>query len=195
MKLRFLAVALLCSSGVAAATLLLASRESPTPAAAPQLPPLRGCAERAEGGRPPDAAVLPGQVVVGPFRFAGLADISDRREFEIYHRGSRYGIKAGVILPAGVHATLSIGRSARSWASLDYAFRPPGEPSRTYDVIRFQACEADKPAFSYDGPVGPITGFSGGFVLRHAGCVPLEARVAGRPVVRRTIRFGVRHCR
>lgn len=163
--------------------------------AAPEPPPLRGCAERAEAGRPQDTATVPGQIAVGPFRFAGLADIADRRVLEIDRRGADYGIKSGVILPAGVRATLAIGRSARSWASLDYAPQLPGVPPRTYDVVRFEACSAEHPAFSHDGRVGPVTGFPGGFVLRRPGCVPLEAHVAGRPVARRTIRFGVRRCR
>jgi len=163
--------------------------------AAPEPPPLRGCAERAEAGRPSDTAAVPGQIAVGPFRFAGLADVADRRVLEIGRRGSGYGIKSGVILPAGVRATLAIGRSARSWASLDYAPQLPGVPPRTYDVVRFEACAAEHPAFSHGGRVGPVTGFPGGFVLRRAGCVPLEARVSGRPVARRTIRFGVRRCR
>jgi len=157
-------------------------------------PPLRGCADRAEGGAPPDGAPLPGQLAVGPFRFAGLAGGVSRRELELDRSGGVYGVKAGVMLPAGVRATLSIGSRARSWASLDYAPQHPGKPRRLRDAFRFQACSADQPAFSYDGPVGPFTGFPGGFVLKRPGCVPLEARVPGRPVVRASVRFGVRRC-
>jgi hypothetical protein len=160
-----------------------------------QPPPLRGCADRAEGGKPQADAPLPGQVVVGPFRFGGLARHASRRQLEFDRAGRVYAIKAGVLLPAGVRATLSIGRRARGWASLDYAPRRPGEPRRLHDVIRFQACPADQPAFSYDGPLGPVTGFPGGFVLTRPGCLALEARVPGRPVVRATVRFGVRRCR
>jgi hypothetical protein len=157
-------------------------------------PPLRGCADRAESGRPPDGAPLPGQVAVGPLRFAGLARLAGRRALEVDRTGGVYRVKAGVVLPAGVRATLSIGRRARGWASLDYAPRRPGERARTHGAVRFSACADDQPAFSYDGSVGPFTGFSGGFVLQHPGCMPLEARVPGRPVVRATIRFGVRRC-
>ncbi len=160
----------------------------------PPPPPLRRCADRAEGGKPPDRSPLPGQVAVGPFRFGDLARLASRRELELHRTGELYGVKAGVLLPAGVRATLSIAGRARSWASLDYAPRRPGEPRRLRDAIRFQACSADQPAFSYDGPIGPFTGFPGGFVLKRPGCVPLEARAAGRPVARATIRFGVRRC-
>jgi|GEM_PF-2925552 len=160
----------------------------------PPPPPLRGCSDRAEAGRQQDTSPLPGQVVVGPFRFAGLARVESRRALEIDRNGGVYGVKSGVVLPAGTRATLSIGRRARGWASLDYAPHRPGEPRRLRDAIRFQACSADQPAFSYDGPVGPVTGFPGGFVLKRPGCVPLEARVPARPVVRATVRFGVRRC-
>jgi hypothetical protein len=57
-----------------------------------------------------------------------------------------------------------------------------------------QACAADHPAFSYDGPVGPLTGFSGGFELKRTGCLPVQVRVAGRPTVRGRLPFGVRGC-
>ena len=158
-----------------------------------QPPLLRGCGDRAEGAMPPDG-VLSGQVVVGPFGFGGLARYASRSLLEFDRAGGRYAIKAGVLLAAGVRATLSIGRRARGWAALDYAPQRPGEPRRLRDAVRFQACSADQPAFSYDGAVGPFTGFSGGFVLERPGCLPLEARVAGRPVVRATVRFGVRRC-
>ena len=157
-------------------------------------PPLRGCADRAEAGTPQADAPLPGQVVVGPFRFGGLARLASRRRLDLDRAGGVYGVKAGVLLAAGVRATLSIGRGARGWASLDYAPRRPGQPRRLHDAVRFQACAADQPAFSYDGPLGPVTGFPGGFVLTRPGCLPLEARVPGRPVVRAIVRFGVRRC-
>lgn len=157
-------------------------------------PPLRGCAEHVEGPKPSTTTAVPGDVAVGPLRFRGLADIASRRSFEIDNTGAYYGVKSGVGVPAGMRATLSIGRSARSWASLTYGPRRPGQPDRVDNAVRFQACAAEHPAFSYDGPVGPVTGFSGGFRLKRAGCVPLEVRVAGRPTVRKTIAFGVRRC-
>jgi hypothetical protein len=157
-------------------------------------PPLRGCADHVEGPGPSDLAALPDQVVIGPLRFASLAGQASRREFAMNRAGSVYRVKAGVGVPAGVRATLTIGRAARRWAALSYAPREPGEPPRESAAVRFQACAADHPAFSYDGPVGPVTGFSGGFVLKRPGCVPLEVRVAGRPTVRARVPFGVGRC-
>jgi hypothetical protein len=158
-------------------------------------PPLRDCAARAEGGRPLSTTPRSDDIVVGAIRFAGLRRIAIRREFKVNRSGRVYGVKSGALVPAGVRATLSIARSARDWAALDYAPQVPGKPRRTVAAIRFQACSADQPAFSYDGPVGPVTGFPGGFRLERAGCVPLEVRVAGRPTERARIPFGVgRRC-
>ncbi len=157
-------------------------------------PPLRGCADHVEGGKPSDTAPTPGELAIGPLRFAGLAREASRRVFAVNRAGDVYRVKAGVGVPAGMRATLTIGRSARRWAALSYAPRVPGEPPREGAAVRFQACAADHPAFSYDGPVGPITGFSGGFVLKRPGCLPLEVRVAGQPVVRARVPFGVGRC-
>jgi hypothetical protein len=159
-------------------------------------PPLRGCGTHVEDGRgPSDAGPRPQQVVIGPLRFGGLARVASRRDFALSRTRDVYAVKAGVGVPAGVRATLSIGRSARSWAKLDYAPAVPGEPRVPGAAVRFEACAAEHPAFSYDGPVGPITGFSGGFVLKRGGCVPLEVRVAGRPVVRARVPFGIGTCK
>ncbi len=158
-------------------------------------PPLRGCADHVEGPGPSTTAPFGGQVVVGPLRFAGLAGEASPRALAINRSGDVYRVKAGVGVPAGVRATLTIGRSARGWAALAYAPREPGKVQREDAAVRLQACAADHPAFSYGGPVGPITGFSGGFVLKRPGCVPLEGRVAGQPAAHRRVSFGAGRCR
>jgi len=156
--------------------------------------PLRACRSRAEGGKPPETASRPGDFVVGPFAFSGLARATSRRGLEHYRGASGYGIKAGAGLRAGVHATLVIARPARRWAALSFAARNFRRVSDGDPAIRFQACREDEPAFSYDGPVGITTGFAGGFILSRRGCVPLEVRVAGRPTVRAMVPFGVGKC-
>ena len=159
-------------------------------------PPLRGCDTRAEGGSQEDGRARPDEVAVGPLRFAGLGRVASRGELNLDRTSGRYGVKAGVLVPAGMRATLSIAARARDWAALDYAPHLPGV-ARDPDgdpVVRFQACAAHEPAFSFDGTVGPVTGFPGGFVLTRPGCVPLEVRVAGRPVARRVVSFGAGRC-
>jgi hypothetical protein len=162
-------------------------------AAAP--PPLRDCASRAENGMgPPQVTSRPGDVVIGPIAFAGLQRVASRRGLEHFKDRRGYAIKAGAGVLAGVRATVTIGRSAHSWAKLSFAPHVPGKPHRDVAAVRFQACAADEPAFSYDGPVGPVTGFAGGFALKRRGCVPLEVRVAGRPAIGVRVPFGVGRC-
>jgi hypothetical protein len=160
-------------------------------------PPLRGCDARAEGGKADDGRPRPAEVAVGPLRFTGLARLASPRELRLDRTSGRYGVKAGVLVPAGVRATLSVAPRARGWAALEYAPHLPGV-ARDPDgdpVVRFAACAADEPAFSFDGVVGPVTGFSGGFVLTRPGCLPLEVRVPGRPAVRAVVSFGAGRCR
>ena len=158
-------------------------------------PPLRDCGSRAENGSgPPLSVSRPGDVVVGPFAFAGLRRVASRRGLEHYAGRRGYGVKAGAGLLAGVRATLTIGRGARGWAALSFAPHRPGKPQRDVAAVRFAACAAGEPAFSYDGPVGGVTGFAGGFVVRRPGCVPLEVRVAGEPAIRVRVPFGVGRC-
>lgn len=157
-------------------------------------PPLRDCGSRGEGGAPLSAAPRPGEVAVGPIRFPGLGRVAGRSGFAHVRDRRGYAVKTGALVPAGVRATLSIGKSARGWATLDYAPHVRGRPHRTVAAVRFAACDADKQAFSYDGTVGPVTGFPGAFRLKRAGCVPLEVRVAGGPTTRARIPFGVGRC-
>ncbi|MDP2712174.1 MAG: hypothetical protein Q8O56_13235 [Solirubrobacteraceae bacterium] len=178
--------------------------------ATPPPPPLRDCATRAEAGRPEPPERLrpqPGDVTIGPLRFVGLARLANPRKLELgrtgpVHRASRrgnedhrlYRVKAGVLVPAGVAATLRVGSGAEGWAALTYTPHRSRSASGV-PAVRFAACAADEPAFSHDGAVGPMTGFPGGFVLARAGCVPLEVTVPGRPPIRARVPFGVRRCR
>ena len=172
-------------------------RRGPAGAAAPDTrarPPLREAAAAARLRRPRRGPASrsttaprarPGRRRPAAVRRASRGEASRARVRGATAAGDVYRVKAGVGVPAGVRATLSIARSARGWAALNYAPRVPGKPRpRSSAAVRFEACAADHPAFSYDGPVGPITGFSGGFDLKRPGCVPLEVRVAGRPTVR-----------
>ncbi len=103
-------------------------------------------------------------------------------------------VKAGAIVRADTRATTVIGRRARRWVSLSYATRRLTDVADGDPAVRFDACPRDEPAFSYDGPVGPATGFAGGFILSRPGCVPLEVRVGGRRRARANVPFGVGRC-
>jgi hypothetical protein len=156
--------------------------------------PVRYCRSRAEGPGPPETTSRPGDTVVGPFSFAGLERVASPRGLQPYRAAPGYLVTAGANVLAGTRATLVIGRSARGWASLSYATRHLRRVSDGDPAVQFQACPADEPAFSYDGPVGITTGFAGGFILSHPGCVPLEVHAPGRPPVRAMIPFGVDRC-
>ena len=160
----------------------------------PGTPPLRSCASRAEGGRAPTVASRRGDVVIGPIALSGLERVASRRGFEHHRSGRVYLVKAGAVVRAGVRATLVVGASARDRASLSFATRRLRSVSDGHPAVTFEACDAAEPAFSYDGNVGIVTGFAGGFIVRRPGCVPLELRVAGRRTARANVPFGVGRC-
>ena len=81
---------------------------------APQAP-LRDCATRAEGGSPDDGRSHPGEVALGPLRFAGLARLATRRALGFDRVAGVHRVKVGISVPAGVRVTLSIGATARDW--------------------------------------------------------------------------------
>jgi hypothetical protein len=153
---------------------------------------VRPCRERVEGGRPSEFA-RPGAVVVGRLSFAALERHADPDVFASAYnpRTGLYQVKSGVGVRANRNVKLSIGPAQRSIAGLGYdrAHRSP-MPGNAASV-RFQPCPRRTPAFSYDGFVGGVTGFSGGFVLAEPACLVLEARVRGREPVRRAVSFGM----
>jgi hypothetical protein len=160
----------------------------------PGTPPLRSCGSRAEGGRPPVVVARPGDVVIGPVALSGLRRVFSARGFEHDRAGSVYLVKAGAMVRAGVRATLIVGAGSRERAALTFATRRLRSLSDGHPAVTFEACDAGEPAFSYDGEVGIVTGFAGGFILRRAGCVALEVRAAGRRSVRANVPFGVGRC-
>jgi hypothetical protein len=159
------------------------------------LPPLRDCASRAEGDTPPETTARLGDVVVGPFAFAGLEGVATRDGLKRYRTPPGYVVKSGVSLLAGTRATLVIARPARDWVALSYAAHRLDRVADGDPAVRFEACSRDEPAFSYAGPVGITTGFAGGFILSRPGCVPLEVRILGRSPIRARVPFGVGRCR
>lgn len=129
---------------------------------------------------------------MGPIVLTGLAAVATEEGLSLFrsYRGrGGYSTKVMVGVRADARATLVIRRPARRWVTLNYTRGTVGMPA-----VTFEACSADQPAFSYDGGVGPATGFAGGFRLSRPGCVPLEVRVAGEPPVRATVPFGVGRC-
>lgn len=168
---------------VLALTALAGAAES---TAAP--PPTRTCEQRIEAGDAPLRFPGPGgnRVLAGPLAFSGLfprtpAGLGPR------HENGRFSVKVGALLRAGRPVVLSVPARQRGTLFLHYANPGTGEP-----VVRIEPCPPATPAFSYDGPVGPVTGFSGGFEVTRPGCYPLQVAVVGGRTYRVRLSLGRR---
>ena len=129
-----------------------------------------------------------GSIFAGPLAFSGLfaktvTALGPRRE------NGRFFAKVGAIVRAGKPVVLSVPERYRSRLLLHYSRSDLGEP-----VVRIEPCPPSTRAFSYDGRVGPVTGFSGGFELTHPGCYPLDVQVVDGRTYRVRIPLG-RPCR
>jgi hypothetical protein len=146
----------------------------PAGAAAPA-PPVRTCEQRIEAGGAPIPFPSPrsGSVFAGPLAFAGSFP---RAPADLGPRGAdgRYWVKVGALLRAGRPVVLSVPARVRGVLVTQYARDEEGEAA-----VRIEPCPPSTPAFSYDGRVGPVTAFSGGFGVSRAGCYPLDVRVVG----------------
>ena len=152
--------------------------------------PTRTCQERIEAGDAPlrFPAAGSGRIAAGPLALSGyfpttLAALGPRRE------NGRFSTKAGALVRAGRPVVLSVPPRFRGTLFLRYARRGDGEP-----VVRIEPCAPSTRAFSYDGIVGPVTGFSGGFDVTRPGCYPLDVRAVGGRSFRVRLPLG-RTCR
>ena len=147
----------------------------PAEAVAPA-PPVRTCEQRIEAGDGPIPfpAARSGSVFAGPLAFAGSFP---RTPAALGPRGAdgRYWVKVGALLRAGRPVVLSVPSRYRGVFVTHYD-RDDDDGEAT---VRIEPCPPSTPAFSYDGRVGPVTAFSGGFGVSRAGCYPLDVRVVG----------------
>lgn len=167
---------------VAVAVLGVAVSAASTAAAVDEIP-TRDCRTRAESGRAPLQFLGENSVVAGPIAFWGLA----RAAQGLGERGEdgRFFAKAAASVRAGHAVVLSVPERFRSRLALRYA--PAGAES---SEVRFRPCAPGTKAFSYQGRVGRVTGFPGGFVLTRPGCYPLDVRVDGGRTRRVRVPFG-----
>ena len=152
--------------------------------------PTRTCAERIEAGdaplRFPTAST--GRIAAGPLALSGFfpttaAALGPR------HENGRFSTKVGALVRAGRPVVLFVPQRFRGTLFLHYAREGAGEPA-----VRIEPCAPSTRAFSYDGVVGPVTGFSGGFEVTRPGCYPLDVRVVGGRLFRVRLPLG-RSCR
>ena len=171
--------------------LALLALAGPAPAAAAVPPtPVRTCAERIEAGGAPIPFPRPARntVFAGPLALSGLfprtvAGLGPRGE------DGRYWTKAGALVRGGKAVVLSVPSRYRGVLVTHYARMGNGE-----QAVRIEPCPSATPAFSYDGVVGPVTAFSGGFGVSRPGCYPLDVTVAGGRSYRVRLALG-RPCR
>lgn len=126
--------------------------------------------------------------------FIGL----DRRHrWQPPHPGSSGTLKIPVRIREGSPVTVRITPLGRTRARLD--FNPErwsrrdrrvaaGDGQR---VVRFHACPADTRRFTDGRPLGPWTGYPGGFLVDRPGCATLTVSARGTPTVRRRVALGV----
>jgi hypothetical protein len=160
-------------------------------ASAPAAPtPKRTCAERIEAGDAPlrFPARGPMRVFAGPLALSGHfpatpAGLGPRVE------NGRFSTKVGALVRAGAPVVLSVPARFRGRLFTHYVRDRDGEAA-----VRLEPCAPSTRAFSYDGPVGPVTGFSGGFEVTRPGCYPLDVRVVGGRSYRVRLPLG-RPCR
>ena len=157
-----------------ALALALAVAASAIAAAAPV--PTRTCEQRIEAGDAPLRFPAParGRIFAGPLALSGHFPTTPA-QLGPRHENGRFSTKVGALVRAGRPVVLSVPGRFRGTLFVHYA-RTRGGGS----AVRLQPCAPSTPAFSYDGAVGRVTGFSGGFEVMRPGCYPLDVRVAGR---------------
>ncbi len=167
-----------------AAAALIAAGANAAPA------PTRTCAERIEAGDAPlrFPVPAPNRVFAGRLALSGAfpttpAALGPR------HENGRFSTKVGALVRAGAPVVLSVPPRLRGMLFTHYARSRDGET-----VVRLEPCAPSTRAFSYDGVVGPVTGFSGGFEVTRPGCYPLDVRVVGGRSYRVRLPLG-RPCR
>lgn len=175
------------------ATAAVAATAAPGGAAAATEPFVRTCDTHVEG---PVTAGEPSLRAAG--RFGRLVFIGlDRRHRWQLRRGADGNLKIPVLIHEGAPITIRITPLGRTRARLDF---DPGQWSskgrRVADgdgqrAVRFDACPAQRPRFSDGKPLGPWTGYHGGFLVDRPGCARLTASARGMLTVRRRIALGV----
>ena len=159
------------------------------PAAAAPVP-IRDCGSRGEGPRPVTRLARPGDLKIGPVAFAGLARVANRRAFDRFRSNGRFLMKAPLFVRARRVVTVTITPLGSATAGLTFDNDAPVDTG--VPTVKFFACDEDQRAFSYDGVVGPVTVFPGGFTLSEPQCAVLRVRVRGRRLVyRRLVSFGM----
>jgi hypothetical protein len=162
--------------------------------------PVRVCSDRGEA---PGGAVrtfaYPADVVVGRVAFRGLKGFAGRASVihNVVGTGKQrmYFVRSGAVVRAGAPVTISIVPRDRSVAALVYV-RGPGRGLKTgYPVERLEPCAPSTKASAYQGTVGPLTSFPGGFVVTRPACVTIVVTSPAHKPLQRVLSLGAGICR
>jgi hypothetical protein len=80
--------------------------------------------------------------------------------------------KAGITVRHGAPMVVAVAPRDRDWLQLSYA-------RKTGPVLRFEPCAPDTRRFTDGQPLGPETGWAGGFEVERPGCATLRLRRDG----------------
>ena len=172
-----------------AAALVTAAAVTGVAAAQEEEMPTRDCRGRIESGRGPLVFNWVKALVVGPLSFSGL---DATKPVPLGRRGDdgRFGRKSAVLVRAGNSVVLSVPQRYRQRLFLNYTRGAEQLGVGGTSEARLVPCAPETRAFSYDGPVGRVTGFSGGFSVTRPGCYPLDVRVEGGRTYRARLALG-----
>lgn len=147
--------------------------------------PTRDCGGRIESGRGPLVFDTTRALVIGPIALSGLHDPAKPARLGPWGEEGRLGRKSGALVRAGRPVVLSVPERYRERLFLHYTRGAAGT-----SAVRLVPCAPATRAFSYDGDVGRVTGFSGGFSVTRPGCYPLDVRVEGGRSYRARLALG-----
>lgn len=171
-----------------AAALVAAAATAGVAAAQEDELPTRDCRSRIESGRGPLAFDTSQSLVVGPLAFSGLHATKPARLARV--AGGGFGRKSGVLVRAGHPVVLSVPERYRKRFFVNYTRGTEQLGVGGTSEARLVPCAPATRAFSYDGRVGRVTGFSGGFTVMRPGCYPLDVRVEGGRSYRARLALG-----
>jgi hypothetical protein len=150
--------------------------------------PTRDCPSRIESGRGPLAFDRVKALVVGPLAFTGL-DATKPAALGRVGNG-HLGRKSAILVRAGHPVVVSVPERYRRRLFLNYTRGTERLGLGGTSQARLIPCAPATRAFSYDGRVGRVTGFSGGFTVTRPGCYPLDVRVEGGHTYRARLALG-----
>jgi len=161
------AIAVLAATGVAA---------SPAVADPPRVV---GCSQHVESGGPEPTAKQVREARRSSVTVAHLTLWGVRlARTERFRPG---GWKVGVSVTDYRPVTVRVASRDRGWVALDYVqARNATRVADADPAVRFEPCPPGTRRFSTDhGPLGPETGWAGGFVVARPGCATLFVRREG----------------